>query len=228
MLLLKLVTCCLLSAVFAADRIPEDYDPLQKPEGPVTVSLSMHVAHTEWKEEKFIVSLYLRQSWVDKRLISEETSVAKFGPGIEKKLWLPDTFFPSALKVKRFEGEGFVRISPKGEVLWRQRAKVVFPCTTYLKNVWDESANKFNCSLELESYGFAQDDLDYVWKGGVESNQAVTVSSGTGVTIVEKNPFERVQMLSTGNYKRLGVNFLVETQKITDLHACLEQCYKGN
>lgn len=116
------------------------------------------------------MQLSLRQEWVDDRLAfgkmaSYKTfNVSSITLTEQERLWKPDLFF-------RNEKEGhfhkiimpnvLLRINKNGEVLYSIRISLVLACPMDLKYY---PLDKQNCTIEMASYGYLDEDLKFIWK----------------------------------------------------------------
>lgn len=116
------------------------------------------------------MQLTLRQEWYDDRLAFQRLPPYK-GLNInsitlteQERIWKPDLFF-------RNEKEGhfhkiilpnvLLRINGQGLVLFSIRISLVLACPMDLKYY---PLDKQNCTIEMASYGYTEDDLKFVWK----------------------------------------------------------------
>lgn len=112
----------------------------------------------------------LRQEWIDDRLAFGKMSQYKnFGLNSitlteQERIWKPDLFF-------RNEKEGhfhkiimpnvLLRINGEGQVLYSIRISLVLACPMDLKYY---PLDKQNCTIEMASYGYLDEDLKFIWK----------------------------------------------------------------
>lgn len=116
------------------------------------------------------MQLTLRQEWTDERLaFSKMPQYKNYGLNSitlteQERLWKPDLFF-------RNEKEGhfhkiimpnvLLRIKGAGEVLYSIRISLVLACPMDLKYY---PLDKQNCTIEMASYGYLDEDLKFIWK----------------------------------------------------------------
>ncbi|KAI6183057.1 Gamma-aminobutyric acid receptor subunit beta [Aphelenchoides bicaudatus] len=155
---------------------PTKYDKRLRPrygEGPVTVGITIHVSSISAVSEvdmDFTLDFYLRQYWQDPRLAFGKldlgfAKIKELTVGIDylEKLWKPDTFFPNEKKSffhTATSHNSFLRIDPDGRVFTSQRLTVTATCPMNLKFFPMDTQE---CRLEIESYGYTTDDIDYFW-----------------------------------------------------------------
>lgn len=154
------------------------YDKRLRPhygEGPVDVGITVHVSSISAVSEvdmDFTLDIYLRQTWYDPRLAFGKLDtgferIKSLTVGIEylDKLWKPDTFFPNEKKSffhTSTTHNSFLRIDPEGKVYISQRLTVTATCPMQLRLFPMDSQM---CKLEIESYGYADNDIDLFWGG---------------------------------------------------------------
>lgn len=116
------------------------------------------------------MQLSLRQEWTDDRLAFGKLNQYKnYGLNSitlteQERLWKPDLFF-------RNEKEGhfhkiimpnvLLRIKGEGQVLYSIRISLVLACPMDLKYY---PLDKQNCTIEMASYGYLDEDLKFIWK----------------------------------------------------------------
>ncbi|XP_064808773.1 gamma-aminobutyric acid receptor subunit beta-3 [Oncorhynchus masou masou] len=64
-----------------------------------------------------------------------------------------------------------------------------------------------NCTLEIESYGYTTDDIEFYWKGGENAVTGVTRIELPQFSIVDYKLVSRNVVFSTGAYPRLSLSF---------------------
>ncbi|KAI6219968.1 PHCl [Aphelenchoides besseyi] len=161
---------------------PAKYDKRLRPrygEGPVNVGITIHVSSISAVSEvdmDFTLDFYLRQTWQDPRLAFGKldlgfAKIKELTVGVDylDKLWKPDTFFPNEKKSffhTATTHNSFLRIDPEGQILTSQRLTVTATCPMNLKLFPMDTQE---CKLEIESYGYTTDDIDYYWGRRVDT-----------------------------------------------------------
>ncbi|KAI6207390.1 Unc-49B protein [Aphelenchoides besseyi] len=161
---------------------PAKYDKRLRPrygEGPVNVGITIHVSSISAVSEvdmDFTLDFYLRQTWQDPRLAFGKldlgfAKIKELTVGVDylDKLWKPDTFFPNEKKSffhTATTHNSFLRIDPEGQILTSQRLTVTATCPMNLKLFPMDTQE---CKLEIESYGYTTDDIDYYWGRKVDT-----------------------------------------------------------
>ncbi|KAL9984553.1 hypothetical protein ACROYT_G006861 [Oculina patagonica] len=148
---------------------PEKYEKYLRPYhrgDPVNVTVGMRVIHfvaVREMSEEFSMDLVVRQLWRDPRL-NHSLSYPITLPGDAKKLiWLPDTFFlnvRSATIHDVISENSKVIINPNGDVIYSTRLTITAGCAMDLA---DYPLDEQQCDLELSTYAYTRDKLDYKW-----------------------------------------------------------------
>nr|XP_009680304.1 PREDICTED: gamma-aminobutyric acid receptor subunit beta-1 isoform X2 [Struthio camelus australis] len=129
--------------------------------------------------------MYFQQSWRDKRLSYSGIPLnLTLDNRVADQLWVPDTYFQNDKKsfvhgvtVKN----RMIRLHPDGTVLYGLRITTTAACMMDLRRY---PLDEQNCTLEIESYGYTTDDIEFYWNGGV--------SAVTGVNNIELPQFSIV------------------------------------
>ncbi|XP_017600065.1 PREDICTED: gamma-aminobutyric acid receptor subunit beta-1 isoform X2 [Corvus brachyrhynchos] len=129
--------------------------------------------------------MYFQQSWRDKRLSYSGIPLnLTLDNRVADQLWVPDTYFQNDKKsfvhgvtVKN----RMIRLHPDGTVLYGLRITTTAACMMDLRRY---PLDEQNCTLEIESYGYTTDDIEFYWNGGE--------SAVTGVNNIELPQFSIV------------------------------------
>jgi cation transporter family protein len=121
-------------------------------------------------DQEYSVQLSLRQEWTDDRLAFgkmrqyKDWGLNSITLTEQERIWKPDLFF-------RNEKEGhfhkiimpnvLLRIKSEGQVLYSIRISLVLACPMDLKYY---PLDKQNCTIEMASYGYLDEDLKFLWK----------------------------------------------------------------
>ncbi|XP_065489788.1 gamma-aminobutyric acid receptor subunit beta-1 isoform X2 [Caloenas nicobarica] len=196
------------------DRLLQGYDIRLRPDfggPPVDVGMRIEIASIDVVSEvnmDYTLTMYFQQSWRDKRLSYSGIPLnLTLDNRVADQLWVPDTYFQNDKKsfvhgvtVKN----RMIRLHPDGTVLYGLRITTTAACMMDLRRY---PLDEQNCTLEIESYGYTTDDIEFYWNGGE--------SAVTGVNNIELPQFSIVdyQMVSkrveftTGAYPRLSLSF---------------------
>ncbi|POI31840.1 hypothetical protein CIB84_004409, partial [Bambusicola thoracicus] len=155
----------------------EDHDFALRPGfggSPIPVGIDVQVESIDSISEvdmDFTMTLYLRHYWKDERLSfrSTKNKSMTFDGRLIKKIWVPDVFFVHSKRsfIHDTTVENvMLRVYPDGNVLFSLRITVSAMCFMDFSRF---PLDTQNCSLELESYAYNEDDLMLYWKHGNES-----------------------------------------------------------
>ncbi|XP_029957601.1 gamma-aminobutyric acid receptor subunit rho-3a isoform X2 [Salarias fasciatus] len=119
----------------------------------------------------FTMTLYLRHYWQDDRLAfpSSSNKSRTFDSRLVKKIWVPDVFFVHSKRsfIHDTTMENIMlRVYPDGNILYSVRITVTALCSMDFSSF---PLDTQNCSLELESYAYNENDLMLYWKNGNDS-----------------------------------------------------------
>ncbi|RXN06773.1 gamma-aminobutyric acid receptor subunit beta-1 [Labeo rohita] len=155
----------------------------------------------------YTITMYFQQSWRDKRLSYTGIPLnLTLDNRVADQLWVPDTYF---INDKKSFVHGvtvknrMIRLHPDGTVLYGLRITTTAACMMDLRRY---PLDEQNCTLEIESYGYTTDDIEFYWQGG---------SSVTGVdnielpqfSIIDYKTLSKKAVFATGSYPRLSLSF---------------------
>ncbi|XP_075429200.1 gamma-aminobutyric acid receptor subunit beta-4-like isoform X2 [Ascaphus truei] len=200
------------------DKLLKGYDIRLRPDfggPPVTVGMSIHISSIDQISEvnmDYTITMYFQQSWRDKRLAYTALQLnLTLDNRVADQLWLPDTYF---LNDKKSFLHGvtvknrMIRLHPDGTVLYGLRITTTAACMMDLRRY---PLDQQNCTLEIESYGYTTDDIEFFWQGGEEV--AVTGVSALELpqfTIIETRLVSKKVVFTTGSYPRLSLSFRIK------------------
>uniref|UniRef100_A0A452UDZ7 Gamma-aminobutyric acid type A receptor subunit rho3 (gene/pseudogene) n=1 Tax=Ursus maritimus TaxID=29073 RepID=A0A452UDZ7_URSMA len=158
------------------------------------------------------MTFYLRHYWKDERLSFPSTTNKSmtFDHRLIKKIWVPDIFFVHSKR--SFIHDTIVenlmlRVYPDGNVLFSLRITVSATCFMDFSRF---PLDTQNCSLELESYAYNEEDLMLYWKQGNKSlntDEHISLSQFFIEDFSASSGFAFYS--STGWYNRLFINFVL-------------------
>ncbi|XP_060090477.1 gamma-aminobutyric acid receptor subunit rho-3 isoform X2 [Heteronotia binoei] len=194
----------------------EDHDFALRPSfggSPIPVGIDVQIESIDSISEvdmDFTMTLYLRHYWKDERLAfpSTRNKSMTFDGRLIKKIWVPDVFFVHSKRsfIHDTTVENvMLRVYPDGNVLFSLRITVSAMCfMDFTRFPLDTQ----NCSLELESYAYNEEDLMLYWKHGNESLSTDEHISLSQFFIEEFSASNGLAFYSsTGWYNRLFINF---------------------
>ncbi|XP_037617640.1 gamma-aminobutyric acid receptor subunit beta-3-like isoform X1 [Sebastes umbrosus] len=196
------------------DKLLKGYDIRLRPDfggAPVAVGMSIDVASIDMVSEvnmDYTLTMYFQQYWRDKRLAYLGIPLnLTLDNRVADSLWVPDTYF---LNDKKSFVHGvtvknrMIRLHPDGTVLYGLRITTTAACMMDLRRY---PLDEQNCTLEIESYGYTTDDIEFYWKGGESAVTGVTRIELPQFSIVDYKLVSRNVVFSTGAYPRLSLSF---------------------
>ncbi|XP_066576712.1 gamma-aminobutyric acid receptor subunit beta-1 [Amia ocellicauda] len=152
--------------------------------------------------------MYFQQSWRDKRLSYTGIPLnLTLDNRVADQLWVPDTYF---LNDKKSFVHGvtvknrMIRLHPDGTVLYGLRITTTAACMMDLRRY---PLDEQNCTLEIESYGYTTDDIEFYWKGGGNSVTGVSNIELPQFSIMDYKTLSKKVVFTTGSYPRLSLSF---------------------
>jgi len=120
---------------------------------------------------EYSFQITMRQKWNDNRLAYKDRMNRMMAERIKyltltdaSKVWMPDTFFRNE-KIGAFHTiltpNLYIRIYPDGDVLYSIRISITCACSMHLALF---PLDEQTCNLDIASYGWAKDDLVYIWQ----------------------------------------------------------------
>ncbi|XP_068449201.1 gamma-aminobutyric acid receptor subunit beta-3 [Clinocottus analis] len=196
------------------DKLLKGYDIRLRPDfggAPVAVGMSIDVANIDMVSEvnmDYTLTMYFQQYWRDKRLAYTGIPLnLTLDNRVADQLWVPDTYF---LNDKKSFVHGvtvknrMIRLHPDGTVLYGLRITTTAACMMDLRRY---PLDEQNCTLEIESYGYTTDDIEFYWKGGDTAVTGVTRIELPQFSIMDYKLVSRNVVFSTGAYPRLSLSF---------------------
>ncbi|KTG26675.1 hypothetical protein cypCar_00023067 [Cyprinus carpio] len=158
--------------------------------------------------QDYTLTMYFQQYWRDKRLAYSGIPLnLTLDNRVADQLWVPDTYF---LNDKKSFVHGvtvknrMIRLHPDGTVLYGLRITTTAACMMDLRRY---PLDEQNCTLEIESYGYTTDDIEFYWKGGENAVTGVSRIELPQFSIVDYKLVSRNVVFSTGAYPRLSLSF---------------------
>ncbi|CAF0842138.1 unnamed protein product [Adineta steineri] len=205
------------NASVTIDDLLKEYDIRLRPSfgsEPLFLDIEIRLASFDSISEvnmDYTLTLYLNQYWRDERLIFGNTSeeITLTGEIIDK-FWLPDTFFPndkSAYLHDVTEKNKMIRLSGNGDILYGMRFTSTLACMMDLRRY---PLDRQNCTVEVESYGYTQADVNMRWKSGRASILDLDKVQLSQFTIMGYDTISYSIYLATGTYQRLSLSFILQ------------------
>ncbi|XP_046724432.1 gamma-aminobutyric acid receptor subunit beta-2 isoform X2 [Silurus meridionalis] len=196
------------------DRLLKGYDIRLRPDfggPPVRVGMNIDIASIDMVSEvnmDYTLTMYFQQAWRDKRLSYSEIPLKlTLDNRVADQLWVPDTYF---LNDKKSFVHGvtvknrMIRLHPDGTVLYGLRITTTAACMMDLRRY---PLDEQNCTLEIESYGYTTDDIEFYWRGENIAVSGVERIELPQFSIVDYNLIAKKVVFSTGAYPRLSLSF---------------------
>ncbi|XP_042288207.1 gamma-aminobutyric acid receptor subunit beta-2 [Thunnus maccoyii] len=196
------------------DRLLKGYDIRLRPDfggPPVGVGMNIDIASIDMVSEvnmDYTLTMYFQQAWRDKRLSYSEIPLnLTLDNRVADQLWVPDTYF---LNDKKSFVHGvtvknrMIRLHPDGTVLYGLRITTTAACMMDLRRY---PLDEQNCTLEIESYGYTTDDIEFYWRGGDNAVTGVDKIELPQFSIVDHKLISKNVVFSTGAYPRLSLSF---------------------
>ncbi|XP_067314057.1 gamma-aminobutyric acid receptor subunit beta-2a isoform X2 [Pseudorasbora parva] len=196
------------------DRLMKGYDIRLRPDfggAPVAVGMNIDIASIDMVSEvnmDYTLTMYFQQAWRDKRLSYSEIPLnLTLDNRVADQLWVPDTYF---LNDKKSFVHGvtvknrMIRLHPDGTVLYGLRITTTAACMMDLRRY---PLDEQNCTLEIESYGYTTDDIEFYWRGGNGAVTGVERIELPQFSIVDYKLISKNVVFSTGSYPRLSLSF---------------------
>ncbi|XP_076130738.1 gamma-aminobutyric acid receptor subunit beta-2 isoform X2 [Alosa pseudoharengus] len=196
------------------DRLLKGYDIRLRPDfggAPVGVGMNIDIASIDMVSEvnmDYTLTMYFQQAWRDKRLSYSEIPLnLTLDNRVADQLWVPDTYF---LNDKKSFVHGvtvknrMIRLHPDGTVLYGLRITTTAACMMDLRRY---PLDEQNCTLEIESYGYTTDDIEFHWRGGDTAVTGVERIELPQFSIVDYKLISKNVVFSTGSYPRLSLSF---------------------
>ncbi|XP_078255115.1 gamma-aminobutyric acid receptor subunit beta-1 [Rhinoraja longicauda] len=196
------------------DNLLKGYDIRLRPDFgglPVDVGMSIDIASIDMVSEvnmDYTLTMYFQQSWRDKRLSYSGIPLnLTLDNRVADQLWVPDTYF---INDKKSFVHGvtvknrMIRLHPDGTVLYSLRITTTAACMMDLRRY---PLDEQNCTLEIESYGYTTDDIEFQWTGGNYAVTGVEKIELPQFSIVEHKLVSKRAVFATGSYPRLSLSF---------------------
>ncbi|GCC31934.1 gamma-aminobutyric acid receptor subunit beta-1-like isoform X1 [Chiloscyllium punctatum] len=196
------------------DNLLKGYDIRLRPDFgglPVDVGMNIDIASIDMVSEvnmDYTLTMYFQQSWRDKRLSYSGIPLnLTLDNRVADQLWVPDTYF---INDKKSFVHGvtvknrMIRLHPDGTVLYSLRITTTAACMMDLRRY---PLDEQNCTLEIESYGYTTDDIEFQWTGGNYAVTGVEKIELPQFSIVEHKLVSKRAVFATGSYPRLSLSF---------------------
>ena len=159
----------------------------------------------------FSLDVFLNQQWIDGRLDHGTDNTITVNNKDLDKIWLPDTYFVNA-KDSSFHyvtnENRLLQIGPKGHISYRIRISLKAACQMDLRLF---PMDIQLCPLLLESYGYHNKKVNYVW--GTNNGKSFVDTDMTRLpqfTLTAVHLSSKVNQYYAGDYTCLSISFKFE------------------
>ncbi|XP_046354097.1 gamma-aminobutyric acid receptor subunit beta-like [Haliotis cracherodii] len=192
----------------------EGYDVRLRPsfgESPLIIGIAVIIASFDSISEvnmDYTITMYLNQYWRDDRLqFSGGNESMTLTGEFAERIWVPDTFLANDKNSYLHdvtEKNKMIRLYANGSIVYGMRFTTTLACMMDLHNY---PLDQQKCSVEIESYGYAEADVDLRWLNERDAVSGVDNVDLPQFSIVDYSTVVWVERLLTGNYTRLSLHF---------------------
>ncbi|EDO37555.1 predicted protein [Nematostella vectensis] len=197
------------------DNLIQGYDPRLRPDfggDPVTVTVGFWVLSIDAInviDMDYRMDFFLRQLWRDPRLKHRFDDTLALSNTMLDKIWVPDTYFVNS-KMSKFHSvttiNKMLSISPDGLVHYNSRVTVKASCAMNLRMFPKDVQN---CNIDIESYGYSADNVQYQWENRSDNGIAVNkkIRDMPQYNLSDINVSRHFTMYVAGNWSGLTATF---------------------
>lgn len=184
-------------------------------EKPVRVFISIKVASINEVSEvnmDYRMTIYFQQQWLDRRLnysdqVENTNCPITLDSRVADQIWVPDTYFINDRKSFVHDvtmKNRLIRLWPNGTVLYGIRITLELACMMNLRRY---PLDDQNCTLEIESYGYTDQDIRYCKQTGAEKEiKEIMNLRLPQFRVTNARLIRRKENFSTGNYDRMSLS----------------------
>uniref|UniRef100_A0A8C3SRD2 Gamma-aminobutyric acid receptor subunit pi n=1 Tax=Chelydra serpentina TaxID=8475 RepID=A0A8C3SRD2_CHESE len=168
--------------------------------------ISLH-CHITCEKQKNNATIFLRQRWTDERLCFEGNKSLSLDGRLVEMLWVPDTFIVDSKKSFLHDitvENRLIRIYPNGTVLYAIRITTTVACSMDLTKY---PMDKQTCTLQLESWGYNINDVQFYWTRGNDSVRGLETLRLAQYTVEDHFTSVSEAVYETGRYPKLVFHF---------------------
>ncbi|XP_054984366.1 gamma-aminobutyric acid receptor subunit pi [Sorex araneus] len=176
----------------------------------VRVALNLDIASISSISESnmdYTATIYLRQRWTDERLVFEGNQSFTLDARLVEFLWVPDTYVVESKTSFLHDvtvGNRLIRLFANGTVLYALRITTTVACNMDLSKYPMDTQT---CKLQLESWGYDQDDVELSWLRGNDSVRGLENLRLAQYTVQQYFTLVTTSPQETGVYTRLVLQF---------------------
>ncbi|XP_069596393.1 gamma-aminobutyric acid receptor subunit pi-like isoform X2 [Ranitomeya imitator] len=197
-------------------NVTNNYNKYLRPhfnEKPVEIAVTLEFASIASVSEEnmdYTATIFLRQRWIDERLVFDGSKSITLDPRLVQLLWVPDTYIVDSKKSFLHDvtvDNRLVRLYSNGTVLYAIRITTTVACNMDLTKY---PMDKQTCKLQLESWGYNVKDLVYKWMRGNNSIYGMNKLQLAQYTVEKYYTEVSVGNDETGTYPRLSLYFVLK------------------
>lgn len=197
------------------DNLIEGYDKRLRPNfggQPVIVTVGLWVLSIDSinvVDMDYKLDFFLRQLWKDPRLKHEWNGTLALSNTMMNKIWVPDTYFENS-KSSQFHKVTMINkllsISPDGGVHYNARVTIRANCPMDLRLF---PFDKQQCNLNIESYGYNAENMQYKWENRTDKGVAVNkqLDNMPQYNLTGTSTKSYFTVYYSGNWSRLSSSF---------------------
>ncbi|XP_066445889.1 gamma-aminobutyric acid receptor subunit pi-like isoform X2 [Eleutherodactylus coqui] len=180
---------------------------------PVEIAVTLEIASIASISEDnmdYTSTIFLRQRWLDERLVFEGNTSITLDPRLVQLLWVPDTYIVDSKKSFLHDvtvDNRLVRLYSNGTVLYALRITTTVACNMDLTKY---PMDRQTCKLQLESWGYNDKDLVYKWMRGNDSVRGMDNLQLAQYTVEKYYINITTGMDETGTYPRPTLYFVLK------------------
>uniref|UniRef100_A0A8C4YK36 Gamma-aminobutyric acid receptor subunit pi n=1 Tax=Gopherus evgoodei TaxID=1825980 RepID=A0A8C4YK36_9SAUR len=155
----------------------------------------------------YTATIFLRQRWTDERLCFEGNKSLSLDGRLVEMLWVPDTFIVDSKKSFLHDitvENRLIRIYPNGTILYAIRITATVACNMDLTKC---PMDKQTCTLQLESWGYNINDVQFYWTRGNDSVRGLETLRLAQYAVEDHFTSVSEAVYETGRYPKLVFHF---------------------
>ncbi|XP_041122855.1 gamma-aminobutyric acid receptor subunit pi-like [Polyodon spathula] len=194
-------------------KLMKGYNSYLKPnfnEGPIEIGMSLGIASIDAISEinmDYTATIFLRQQWMDERLLFEGNKSLSLDRRLVELLWVPDTFIVNSRKSFLHDitvENRLIRIFSNGTVFYALRITATIACNMDLTKY---PMDRQMCTLQLESWGYNLQDVVFYWTQGNDSMKGLDTLQLAQYSVESYYTSVSQAVYETGSYPKLVLHF---------------------
>uniref|UniRef100_A0A8D0GMD7 Gamma-aminobutyric acid receptor subunit pi n=1 Tax=Sphenodon punctatus TaxID=8508 RepID=A0A8D0GMD7_SPHPU len=163
--------------------------------------------HSFLPSQDYTATIYLLQRWIDPRLVFQGNKSFTLDARLVELLWIPDTYIVESKRSFLHDvtvGNRLIRLFSNGTVLYALRITTTVACNMDLSKYPMDTQM---CKLQLESWGYDEDDVGFRWLRGNDSVRGLEKLRLSQYTVERYYTLSKTTQQETGKYPRLILKF---------------------